>query len=773
MNLFRQYKGQICLTFLLLFGILMMPFQDYTERSFMPEQMNYSEDYLGVIESTEEAVTVPNGLGSTTLESDCFYFRKGSYETSFSVHAGETGNSVDIYDPLYLNPDNTTGKVLAWAPVTTDGELIHLAFTVEDYSECVQFRIHSESALKFYGIYLLSEFGLYRDPWIYAGLVLLSSALLLLYRTRKKVRPEVLILLSFAALWSSLPVFFPWLFRGHDMFFHYGRLSSLSGDLAAGGMFPVRLHSQMIHGFGYMSPVFYAEFFLYPFALLGVLGMSPIGCYQLLIIAANFATAGVSYYSFSRLCRSRKLGLITSFLYTLSMYRLINLYTRAAVGEVLATIFLPLLILGMYQLFLGDSRRWLTAVLAFTGLLQSHMITTELAIGFSTLFALCCIGRLRDRKRLIHLLLAALSTVLLNLWFILPFLDHMRYPVTVLYDARNLAGYSLYAPQIFDTGVPNPTGDALGRGTIAGEMPYSIGFLLLIGIILFLFVCFQKNQKHLEFPIRLGKICLVLGLLSLYASSIFFPWERLQRIPFINQLAGSIQFATRFLPFATVFLCVVSAIGIYGFFSSRELRRMLFLLYGIWAVYSSGSYLSAFMNQAESFVSWNDQMDHSQDSDFIYLISDNGAYFSVRKILGQSTAFLPSEGITLEDCTRVGSNASFTYTRSGEHTEGYVDVSLNYYPCLHAYDEQGNRLETELGELLRLRVLLPDASSGTVTVRFDTPLFYRIGDVISLISALLLIALMLWQRKKAAPSAASPVPSEESTQGGRLNGHQL
>lgn len=98
-----------------------------------------------------------------------------------------------------------------------------------------------------------------------------------------------------------------------------------------------------------------------------------------------------------------------AFFYTLSAYRLINLYTRSAVGEVLATVFLPLLMLGMYQLFYGNYKKWLTAVLAFTALFQSHMISTELALGFAVLFALLCLPRLKDRKRLLISYLRAAS----------------------------------------------------------------------------------------------------------------------------------------------------------------------------------------------------------------------------------------------------------------------------------------------------------------------------------------------------------------------------
>lgn len=747
MNQLKAYKGQLFFTAFLLFFILVMPFQDYTERTFPSDEMNYPEEQIGIVRTDNGILTVPEGAGEILLNSDELYFKKGSYETTFHVAAAQAGSTVEIVDPLYVNADNTTGRVLADAEVPSTGEAVKLSFTVEEYAQCIQFRVQSRGPLKFSGIYLLSQRGLYRDPWIYAGLLLLGSAFILAFRRRKKLCPEVLALLGFAALWSCLPILYNWLPKGHDMFFHYGRLFNLSEDLLSGQV-PVRIHPRMYRTFSYISPVFYSEFFLYPLAVLGIWGLSPIGCYKLLIVGVNFATAGVAYYSFSRLCRSRHLGLIASLLYTLSMYRMINLYTRSAIGEVLATIFLPLLLLGMYQLFLGDSRKWLTAVIAFTALFQSHMITTELSIGFGILFGLICLGRLKDKQRLLHLILAGTSTILLNLWFILPFLDHMRYSVHALSDARNLSGYSLYPVQIFDVGVENAAGDALGRGSIVGEMPYSLGIVLLIGVLLFVLWLLGKGTKN-SFHRKLGIWCLTLGGLSIYASSIYFPWERIQSIGSLGRLAGNIQFASRFLPFATLFLCLASAIGIYYFFQGKEQKKMLFLLCAVTAVYSTGSYFSKFCNQAEAFVSWDSQMDHSQDTDALYLISDNGAYFSVRKMGLQETGFLPSEGVCLTDCAKRGTSASFAYTKEAG-SKAYVDVPFNYYPYYRAMDGEGMPLSTEHGDLLRLRVLLPgEMHSGTVTVNFELPGWYRIGDAISLAALCLLVALATLSYRKS------------------------
>lgn len=743
MNLIRTCKGQLLGTLLLFIAILIMPFQDYTERRLTAADMNYPEASAGIAGETGEDLYIPEGAGKLTLESDPYYLKKGSYQVTFSIVTAAEDNSVEVVDALSLQEDNTAGHVLAESLVSPEENLITLSFTIEDYVSCVRFLVQSSSALEFQGIYLLSETGLYQDPLIYACLLLLCSGLLLLYRSRRKIRPEILLLLAFAAVWSSVPLCFPWLPKGHDMYFHYGRLFALSEDLYSGSL-PVRIHTSMFQGFGYMSPVFYPETLLYPFAFLIRLGLSPIGCYRLLLLSVNLATAGVSYYAFSRLCRSRNIGLVTAVFYTLSTYRLINLYTRAAIGEVLASVFLPLLLLGMYQLFYGDSKRWFAACLAFTGLFHSHMISTILALGFSVLFGLFSIRRLKEGRRLLHLIVAGSVTVLLNLWYMIPLLYMLRLPVAFLGDSRNLAGYSLYAIQLFDTALNNPAGVAEGRGSIAGEMPYSIGLLLLAGSLLFVMLCFRKKTKLPVRQKRLGFWCLTLGALSVYASTIYFPWEALQKIGIINQVAGTIQFASRFLPFATLFLCIVSAIALHGFSRERPIRQLLFFGCLFFLTWSAGSYFSNFSNEAEVYVSWNEQMDHAEDSDALYLINDSGDYVSERRIRAQSIIFTASDGVALSSVSRDGTKAAFSWEKSDAEGESWVDVPLNYYPFYHAFDENGKELATKTGEMLRLRVLLPEeADSGTVTVSFEIPALWHVGDAVSLLTLCALIALVI------------------------------
>ena len=137
------------------------------------------------------------------------------------------------------------------------------------------------------------------------------------------------------------------------------------------------------------------------------------------------------------------------------------------------------------------------------------------------------------------------------------------------------------------------------------------------------------------------------------------------------------------------------------------------------------------------------------DTDSLYVMNPDDISFLDEALLEREAVFLPSEGVTVTDTFREGTNAAFTYSKAEGGLDSYVDLPFNNYPCFHAYDENGQELDTDAGELLRLRVMLPEASEGTVTVRFELPGFYRVGDAVSLLTALLLV-LWLLSRKRLA-----------------------
>ena len=109
-------------------------------------------------------------------------------------------------------------------------------------------------------------------------------------------------------------------------------------------------------------------------------------------------------------------------MYTLMPYRFTNIFSRGDLGETLALVFWPLVIAGLYHVILGERKYWYYLVIGFSGVLQSHILSAAFVAAFSVLTALLWCVRIVKEKRYLEIAKAAGMTILLNLWYLAPFL---------------------------------------------------------------------------------------------------------------------------------------------------------------------------------------------------------------------------------------------------------------------------------------------------------------------------------------------------------------
>ena len=156
------------------------------------------------------------------------------------------------------------------------------------------------------------------------------------------------------------------------------------------GQFPVRYEANAWYGHGYVSSLFYGNVFLYIPALIYMAGIPVYRAYNIYLILVNIATVLVGYYSSKGLFKDNVLALLSTGIYTLYGYRLTNLYVRTALGEYTAMIFIPLCIYGLYRISTTAKPSFkdcLPLIIAATGLIESHVLTTEFVAMFCVLFA--------------------------------------------------------------------------------------------------------------------------------------------------------------------------------------------------------------------------------------------------------------------------------------------------------------------------------------------------------------------------------------------------
>lgn len=336
---------------------------------------------------------------------------------------------------------------------------------------------------------------------------------------------------------------------GDDITYHLNRILSISEGLK-NGQFPILIHSEILDGFGYGNPLFYPELFLYLPALLINIGLSISISYKIFIFVITFLTVILTYYSADRIFKNKLISWNITLIYTLATYRLGDIFVRAAIGEFLAFTFLPLIIAGLYEIIFGENKKWWLICFGIFGIVNSHALSFILTISLIIVICLINIRRIiKDKKRIINLVLAGVISILLSLSFLLPYIEQKN--SNTFYMDLVIGGSTLYDN--------DSTIQDLFKNDLKGNaFDFSKGILLMLFPLL-IFKCKDINYKKDTFLIQI----LVLGFITAIMTTEFFPWIHL---PFLSIL----QFPYRISILTSLLLSFVSGFIIYEVFENKK-----------------------------------------------------------------------------------------------------------------------------------------------------------------------------------------------------------
>ncbi len=349
---------------------------------------------------------------------------------------------------------------------------------------------------------------------------------------------SIIIFLIVISILVSYPELQSGYVRADDSIFHISRIEGIKNDLE-NDVFPPRISLFFLNNYGYATGLFYPDLFLWPFAVLRILGFDFVTVYKILVIFTNLLTAFVMYFVSKKMTSSRYAGICGTIFYEFASYRLIDVYNRGAAGEYLAMIFLPVVILGVYELFENDSHEWIWLAVGMSCLLMTHTITPFITAAVLFVFIILNIRRIFQQKKILSgLLKAVLVTLGLTAWFIFPMVEQIlsgdimmtNTQISLFQDGLPLksllVNYSKWEP---------PVKPFIGWGEL---------FILL------LFVPVAKRKKIPNTAIWL----LIFSFLTAWISTRYFPWQ------FFVQLHKIIQFPWRFLSLTAPMLAVLGAI---------------------------------------------------------------------------------------------------------------------------------------------------------------------------------------------------------------------
>lgn len=511
--------------------------------------------------------------------------------------------------------------------------------------------------------------------------------------------------------------------EGDDLAFHLQRIDSIATGLSQGEV-PVRIYHQAKSSYGYASSLYYGELLLYIPALLRLLGSDLRLAYQVYIAGVTIATAAVTYACLREIFGRRWLALLGCALYVLAPYRLVCIYVRAAVGEYTAFLFLPLIALGLWRLYAADPKpAWGVLAVGFGGLLQTHVITMILSALTVSCLVLVLWRRTFRPFVLLQWVRAATTCVLVNLWFLLPFVSMAGGRLSG--SGGDLTGAALSPPQLFTKGTTAVFGPALLLG----------GALLLAVCLLF---PTAPGTSH-----KPGLCALAVGAVSLFAATRLFPWSWMPHLPVLGTLLGSIQFPWRFLGLATIALTLATLFGLQQLQCSgrdtaaRAGAGAVLVLTAFFCLTFLPEHIStdsaSYTGDISQFMLWP-QSHVTTTLDDLYM--PKGARES-----GLGFAAAEPASIQVDSITRNGRTTTVTCsTGSGQ---GFVDLPLLYYPGYRT--DTGTLYASETG-LVGLAV--PPDYTGTITVTWREPKRWLAADMVSLVSLVALAGRAAVRRRK-------------------------
>lgn len=323
---------------------------------------------------------------------------------------------------------------------------------------------------------------------------------------------------------------------GHDLDFHLSRIQGLADSMNSGSIMSY-IHVGL-KGYGYANGLFYGNLFLYLPSLLVMIGLNVITSYKVLILILMISTSLIMYYTTNKIFKDEKLAFIASLLYTTCAYHMTDVVIRAALGEVIAYAIAPIILLGLYYIIFDDDKKWPIFAIGFVLLVNCHLLTTILMIFACIIVIVLNIKKIIKEKRLKYFIYSFILGLLLGAFFILPFLEQYMSGQFVVSEIKShLELRAVPISKLF-------LGFRIGEIDDPLFVPAGIGLVFVITSIL----RFKIKEKN-----KFVDTCLIVGLISLVATTNIFPWRL-----FEGTLAF-IQFPWRLYLLATLFLSISSA----------------------------------------------------------------------------------------------------------------------------------------------------------------------------------------------------------------------
>lgn len=530
---------------------------------------------------------------------------------------------------------------------------------------------------------------------------------------------------------------------GHDYKYHYLRVEALKYNIENHNLFS-GIDYLYFDGGGYASFA-YPEFFLYIPALLRVLGMGIGDSMAVFLSLCSVCSYCFMFIFLKKISGSPVCGTMGAVMYVLFTYRIDNMFTRFALGEIQSYVFWPLILYGLYDLIFDEFKKPYILGLGFAGMLLSHTLSTALALGVAVILALIFIKRIvKTRGKILRLLITAGCTILVTAFYWLPLLELLSScEMSVKEPAYNVLNYVIPFTGLFKENMHN--------GITGLHAP----IFLLCALRVFLLRdspaskgLYDENTGKRKNILVLADTFMIIGVILAVMATNLVPWDLLSKV------LAFIQFPWRFFGPASILLIIAGTIYLFRIAEHSKAPVAVMALVTVFTITGAGVY-------AGIKGLWHEEKPYEDD----HYYADTNETFHIgmgewlpRAAQGSGKEYLRTigdnvmlNGIEMLPCER--ENGTLTFELEDTEDIRYAILPYIWYKGYTAKDQNGKELDVTMSYnglvQVDLRYISDHDGNATVTTEHHPTAARIAGGIISAASAAGLIALAAAaQRKK-------------------------
>lgn len=526
------------------------------------------------------------------------------------------------------------------------------------------------------------------------------------------IKYKTLFLISGIILLSSIWLIAKGMNNSNDLGFHLGRIKGLSKTIQDGDFLaPIHNH---FYGYGYATGLFYSNFYFYIPAVLSILGIPYMISFKVLCVLINIITTLSIYYCLKSITKDNKVAIIGTILYMFSSYRLCDIYSRCAMGEILSFMIIPLVILGLYEIVYRDYKKWYLFTTGFVLLILCHLISTFLLAIFVLIFILCNYKKfLEDKNRIKYLIISGIVGLLLGGFFLFPILEQKLNGNINIFLGEN----SFF---------PQNTTTSLKKFLIQTHFhnPY-LGYSLILLLPIRCFIRKKEIAVQNKNLLNFADLFLILSMIAWISTTKIFPWN------LVGNTLNFIQFPYRLLIISTTFLTFSYSIY-FKLLTNAKVKKYAYLI----AITISFFYIIIYSAKYAIGLPHYDDFDDNNIGNGEYL-----PYKTNIETIKSEEPIFKTNNDTLE----------FTYNKKG--TTVYIDYKNNYEkntyieaPLLNylGYKVEGADLENGTNNTIRLLI---NKEEGNIKVSYGGTKVQKLSYLISFVTLVGLTVYIIKEKK--------------------------